>query len=178
MSYRSLGFFVGLLIAITIPLWDSGVVQAQSISYGKLTGTIMNDDGEGIAGVQVEITSDALISGKRTTNTSANGTYIFQNLPVGTYRVTASGPGFAMMVRDNVELSAGAVATVDLTMQMGAVEESITVTEAFPVVDRKNSAVNTSFDEETIQRLPTAREPFYDLTLTAPGMFRIRKWCE
>lgn len=173
MSYRSLGFFVGLLIAITIPLWDSGIVQAQSISYGKLTGTIMNDDGEGIAGVQVEITSDALISGKRTTNTSANGTYIFQNLPIGTYRVTASAPGFAMMVRDNVELSAGAVATVDLTMQMGAVEESITVTEAFPVVDRKNSAVNTSFDEETIQRLPTAREPFYDLTLTAPGMFDV-----
>src|SRR4029450_3308286 len=57
--------------------------------------------------------------------------------------------------------------------QMGAVEETITVTEAFPVVDRKNSAVNTTFDEETIQRLPTAREPFYDLTLTAPGMFDV-----
>ena len=69
MSCRSLGFCVGLLIAITIPLWDSGVVQAQSINTGKLTGTILNDDGEPIAGVQVEITSDALISGKRTTNT-------------------------------------------------------------------------------------------------------------
>ena len=88
MSCRSLSFCVGLLIAITIPLWDSGVVQAQSIQYWQITGTILNDDGEPIAGVQVEITSDALISGKRTTNTSANGTYIFLNLPVGTYRVT------------------------------------------------------------------------------------------
>ncbi len=171
MSCRSLGFCVGLLIAITIPLWDSGVLQAQSIQTGKLTGTILNDDGEPIAGVQVEITSDALISGKRTTNTSANGMYVFLNLPVGTYRVTLTSQGFAKMTRDNVDISAGSVATVDLTMQMGAVEETITVTEAFPVVDRKNSAVNVSFDEETIQRLPTAREPFYDLTLTAPGMF-------
>lgn len=171
MSCRSFSLFVGLLVAITIPFWDSEVVHGQSIQYGKLTGTITNDDGDPIPGVQVEITSDALISGKRTTNTSENGVYVFLNLPIGVYTVAASAPSFATMVRDNVEVSADTVVTIDLTMQMGAIEESITVTEAFPVVDRKNSAINTSFDEELIQRLPTAREPFYDLTLTAPGMF-------
>ena len=71
------------------------LLNAQSIQTGKLTGTITDEGGEPIPGVQVELTSEALISGKRLTTTSESGTYVFLNLPVGTYRVTASAPSFS-----------------------------------------------------------------------------------
>ena len=150
---------------------NSGTLNAQSIQTGKLTGMITDEGGEAIPGVQVEITSEALISGKRLTTTSESGSYVFLNLPVGTYRVTASAPSFSRMVREDVNLSADTVATIDFTMQMGAIEESVTVSAEGDIVDTKNSTVNTTFSQEMIDRVPTARDAFYDLTLTAPGMF-------
>jgi hypothetical protein len=147
------------------------MLNAQSIQTGKLTGTVTDDGGEPLPGVQVEISSEALISGQKLTTTSESGSYVFLNLPIGTYRVTASAPSFSKMVRDNVDLSADTVVTIDFTMQMGQIEESVTVSAEGEIVDTKNSVVNTSFNEEMIDRLPTARDAFYDLTLTAPGMF-------
>lgn len=175
MSSRSVWLFVRVFVAATILLWGSGGLNAQSISYGKLTGTISDDSGEPVPGAQVNITSEALISGERSTTTSENGTYVFLNLPVGAYDISASLSGFNTIVRQGISISAGGVATVDFVLRMGAIEESITVTEAVPIIDKKTSTVDTTFSEDFLQRLPTAREPFYDLTLTAPGMFDVGK---
>ena len=171
MSNRSFVFSLCLLLASTILFLDGGMLNAQSIQTGKLTGVITGEGGEPIPGVQVEISSEALISGDRLTTTSESGTYVFLNLPVGVYRVTASAPSFSKMVRDNVNLSADTVVTIDFTMQMGQIEESVTVTAEGEMVDTKNSVVNTTFNEEMIDRVPTARDAWYYLTLTAPGMF-------
>jgi outer membrane receptor protein involved in Fe transport len=151
------------------------ILTAQSIQYGKITGTVSDEGGVPIPGVRVDIASDALISGTRTTTTSENGTYLFLSLPVGTYNVSASLTGFRTIMRENIQTSAGVVTTVDFKLEMGAVEEQITVTAAGPIIDRKASTVETKFDEQQLQRLPTGREPFYDLTLTAPGMFEAGK---
>jgi hypothetical protein len=164
-------FWVWLLLISVFLVLNGGALNAQSIQYGKLTGTILDDGGQPIPGVQVELMSEALITGKRLTTTSESGSYVFLNLPVGTYRVSASAPSFSTMVRDNVNVSADTVATIDFTMQLGEVEESVTVTAEGEVVDIKNSAVNTTFNDEFLDRIPTARDAFYDLALTAPGMF-------
>ena len=71
----------------------SGIVLAQSIQHGKISGRILDESGQPIPGVKVEITSPALISGTRTTTSAASGTYIFLSLPIGTYKVTASLTG-------------------------------------------------------------------------------------
>jgi hypothetical protein len=165
-------FWVGLLVTTTIFSFGSmSLLQAQSIEYGKITGTIVDEEGNAVPGVQVDVTSEALISGKRTTSSSANGIYVFLNLPVGTYQAAATLSGFKTVVRDNIELSGGSVATVDFQMQLGAVEESITVTENVPIVDKSSSTVDSKLDEEFLSRLPTSRESFYDTSLLSPGMF-------
>ena len=169
MSSKNLGFAVRLLVTITILVWGNGV-YGQSIQYGKITGTIYDESQTPVPGVQVDIFSSALMSGSRSTTSSENGTFVFLNVPVGTYRISATLTGFKTLVKDNVSISAGSVATADFTMEMGRVEESITVTDA-PVIDLHTSTVETRFDEEFLQKVPTARDPFYDLSLTAPGMF-------
>ena len=167
--------FFHLLIITTILLLGGGIVWGQSDQYGKLTGRIMDHAGEPIPGAQVEVTSTALISGKRVTNSSENGTYVFLNLPNGTYSVAATLPGFKTITRGNVPISTGGVATIDLQMEFGDVAENVEVSGATPLVDIKTSTVETKFDDTQLTTLPTARDPFYDLTLTAPGMFSAGK---
>lgn len=166
MSTRTLH----LLVAFAVLIWGQAFLDAQSIQYGKITGTVVDESGAPIPGAQVEISSTALISGSRIVTTNESGTYIFLSLPVGAYYVTASLTGFKTSAMDNVRISGGDVATIDFKLEFGTVEETVTVSGEAPLVDLKTSTVETKFGEEQLNRLPTARDAFYDLTLTAPGM--------
>jgi Carboxypeptidase regulatory-like domain/TonB-dependent Receptor Plug Domain len=165
--------FVSSFLVLLVAIAGVTMVQAQSISGGKLTGTIMDDKGEPLPGVALEISGPALISGKRATTTTARGTYVFLDLPVGKYKLTATIPSFKTAVQENIAISVGTSLTVDLTMQLGAIEETITVTAAGPIVDTKTSGIDSKLDRAMLEKLPTNRDAFYDLALTAPGMFGV-----
>jgi hypothetical protein len=144
--------------------------RAQSILEGKVTGTVMSEDGVPLPGATVEISSPALLAVKRSTTTSAKGTYVFLNLPVGKYQVTASRDAFKTVIQENIDVSAASVLTVDLTLPVGTVEERVTVTAEGPIVDTKTSTIDSKFDRDLLEKLPTSRDAFLDLALTTPGM--------
>ncbi|HSA94687.1 MAG TPA: TonB-dependent receptor [Acidobacteriota bacterium] len=145
---------------------------AQSVLEGKITGTVTDDKGEFLPGVNVEI-SGAGIMGKRATLTSAKGTFIFLNVPPGKIVITVTLAGFKTWVQDNLILGAGSTLEVNPALQPGAIEEQITVLAASPIVDVKTSTVDSRLDSELLARLPTSRDAFYDLALTTPGMFDV-----
>ena len=148
-----------------------GSVWAQAVHEGKVTGTVMSEDGVPLPGATVEISSPALLAGTRTTTTSARGTYVFLNLPPGTYSVTASRDAFKTLVHEQIEVSAASVATVDFTLPVGTIEERVTVTAEASIVDTKTSTIDSKIDRELLDKLPTSRDAFYDLALSTPGMF-------
>jgi hypothetical protein len=162
---------VTMALVVGLAFINVGAVRAQSILDGKLTGTITEISGDPLPGVAVEVTSPALISGKRATITSARGTFVFLNLPPGIYKLTASLPGFKTTNQEKIGISAGSSYGVDLKLEAGAIEEQITVTATSPIVDVKSSAVDSKLDQQMISKLPTSRDAFYDLSLTTPGMF-------
>jgi len=163
-----------VLIAIFCVLLLVPAVRAQSILDGKITGTITDDKGEALPGATVEVTSPALL-GKRSAITSARGTYIFLTLPKGTYKLTASMPNFKTVVHGDIVVTAGGTETIDLALPMGAIEETVTVTGAAPVVDVKTSSIDSKINREMLDKLPTSRDSFYDLSLSTPGMFDVGK---
>jgi hypothetical protein len=169
MVRRILGAMLAL--AVGLAFFNVNAVRAQSILYGKLTGTITEVSGDPLPGVAVEISSTSLISGKRATVTSARGTYVFLDLPVGVYKVTASLAGFKTTVQDKIGISVAGSLVVDLTMETGSIDEEITVLAASPIIDVKSSAIDSKLENQMISRLPTSRDAFYDLSLTTPGMF-------
>src|SRR5215212_8614577 len=136
-----------------------------------MTVHVSTEDGSILPGTTVEVSSPQLLGGKRSTTTSADGAYLFLNLPAGRYEVTLSLAGFKTIVRQNIEVSADATATVDAVLPVGALTETITVTADSPLVDGKTSTTDSRIDRELIEKLPTSRDAFYDLALTAPGMF-------
>jgi hypothetical protein len=145
-------------------------VGAQAILEGKVTGTVKSEDGVPLPGAAVQISGPALLAGTRSTTTSARGTYVFLNLPVGKYSATASRDAFKTVVQENIEVSAASVVTVDMTLPVGTVEEKVTVTAEGPIVDTKTSTIDSKIDQELLDKLPTSRDAFLDLALTTAGM--------
>jgi outer membrane receptor protein involved in Fe transport len=143
---------------------------AQSVSDGTLTGTVTLSTGESIRGVPVKITSPALVTRERTVISDENGRFVFLSLPPGTYGLTASLDGFRQFSTAGIILNSGDKVDVNVTLQQGAYTEEMVVEGVAPIVDTRTSTIDTTFTNEILDVLPTARNAFYDLALTAPGM--------
>ena len=101
--------------------------------------------------------------------TDGSGQYQIIALETGTYTVTFTLPGFSTLVREGVELSSGFTANVDAQLAVGALAETVTVTEASPIIDVQSVARNETIDREVYEALPTART--YDaMAILIPAM--------
>ena len=96
--------------------------------FGQIAGVVRDASGSVLPGVTVEVTSRALVEKFRSTNTDADGRYRIAELPVGTYSITFSLPGFWMQRREQVELVAGFTVPVNATMRVGGEREPIVIT--------------------------------------------------
>src|SRR5262245_27789029 len=121
-----------LLVAWTIAMLVSGAAWAQS---SNIAGVVKDASGAVLPGVTVEAASPALIEKARTVVTDGTGQYKIVDLRPGLYTITFTLAGFSSLVREGVELRADFTATVNADMKVGALEETLTVTGAAPVVD-------------------------------------------
>ena len=138
-------------------------------SAQAIGGTVTDTTGGVLPGVTVEARSPALIEQVRSAVTDGSGQFQIVALETGTYTVTFTLPGFSTLVREGVELSTGFTANVDAQLAVGALEETVTVTEATPVIDVQNVARNETIDREIFEALPTSRT--YDaMALLIPAM--------
>jgi hypothetical protein len=135
---------------------------------GAIAGTVRDQQGQVVPGATVEVTSPALI-GVRTGVSDERGQYRITNLPVGTYTVSFSLPGFNRMERDNVVLTSGFTAPVNVALSVGDLTETIIVTGEAPTVDVQNARQAITFSGEDLADLPTGRDINSLLALT-PGI--------
>ncbi len=164
--------FITCFLALFLTTISVNLVQAQSVLEGKLTGTVVDDSGELLPGATVEITGPSIM-GTRSVVTSARGSFVFLNVPPGTFRLTASLSGFKTYVQENIILGAGSTVEIRVIMEVGEIEEEVTVIAASPIVDVKTSTVDSRLEKDMLEKLPTSRDAFYDLSLTTPGMFDV-----
>src|SRR6266540_755286 len=111
------------------------VVPAAAYAQAAVAGSVTYVSGGVLPGVTVEAASSALIEKVRTVVTDGAGRYRVVDLRPGTYTVTFTLPGFSSVKREGVELTGSFVATIDVQMRVGALQETITVTGEAPVVD-------------------------------------------
>src|SRR5207249_4325603 len=112
-------------------------VEAQS----AIAGVVKDATGAVLPGVTVEARSPVLIEQVKTVTTDAAGLYRIIDLRPGSYVVTFTLPGFNVVRREGIELPSDFTATVNGDLKVGAVEETVTVTGASPVVDVKSATV-------------------------------------
>jgi hypothetical protein len=141
-----------LTVAIAAALWP-GMAAAQS----QFTGLVTDESGAALPGVTVEATSPVLIERVRTAVTDGTGRYMIVDLRPGTYKLTYTLTGFSTAIRDVVELPTNFVATINVEMKVGTLEESITVSGQTPVVDVQQAARTVVLGRDLIDALPTTR---------------------
>jgi hypothetical protein len=141
-----------VLAAVCLLLAAAASTQAQVI-----TGTVRDDSGAVMPGVTVEVSSPALIEKIRSASTDATGQYRILNLSPGTYTVTFSLAGFSTVKREGIQLTGDFTATVNADLKVGALEETITVSGASPMVDVQSVTKQTVLTREQLDLLPTAR---------------------
>jgi hypothetical protein len=122
-----------------------------------LTGVVRDISGAVLPGVTIEASSPALIEGARLAVSDAQGVYRIVDLRPGTYRVSFTLPGFKALVRDGVVLTSAFTATVNADLEVGALEETVTVTGQAPVVDTQNTAAREVFTRDVVEALPIAK---------------------
>jgi hypothetical protein len=113
-----------------------------------------------LPGVTVEATSPVLIEKARTAVSDDAGRYAISDLRPGTYKVTFTLQGFKTVIRDGVELAGTQVATVNADLQVGGVQETITVSGQVTGVDLQSTTRQAVMDQEIVSAIPSSRTPF------------------
>ena len=134
---------------------------------GRIVGTAMDTTGAVLPGVTVTASSPAMIQ-DQVVVTGGQGTYVFPALPTGVYSVSFSLGGFSTVVRENIQMTLNTTLTVNATLEVGGLEETITITGEAPVVDVKTTATGVNFTEELLEDIPNARD-IWAAMAQAPG---------
>jgi hypothetical protein len=130
---------------------------AQTALSGSISGVVRDTSGAVLPGVSVEASSPALIERTRSVTTDENGVYRIVSLVPGVYTVTFSLAGFGTVKRDGVELTTGFTAQVNADLNVGAVEETLTVSGAAPLVDTQNVMSRNVFSDKVLDQLPVTK---------------------
>lgn len=156
------------LIALLAVSLVSFRADAQAL-YGSIVGNVTDPQGAVLPGVSVKITN----TGTRLTLetvTDETGSYIFRNLPTGTYDMTLSVKGFKEMRQSEIIVTAGNPKRADITLQIGAAQESITVTADAATLKTEKADLNTELNSKQVLSLPLNQYRNYQSLLNlVPG---------
>ena len=161
---KSLVHFMGVLALLGLL---GARANAQAV-YGTIIGTVTDASGGSVAGAKVVATNvNQNVSTSTTTNDSGN--YTLTQLAPGQYSIAVEKQGFNRFVQQNVTVTVGLSAKVDAAMQLGAITQEVTVSEAPPGLETDRAEVNTTLGGGQITQLPVLNRNFTNLTLLAPG---------
>ncbi|MBE3135705.1 MAG: TonB-dependent receptor, partial [Acidobacteria bacterium] len=153
IRWRVFGFVIVLSLIGCLPAFTQ-------VPTGAIEGVVKDESGGVLPGVTVEVRSPALIEGTRTMVTEASGNYRFLRLPVGTYVIKFSLEGFTSIERTGIVINAGFTATINITLKVGSLTETVTVVGGAPVVDVRGSTARAVLTADVIETIPSARNVF------------------
>ncbi|PYQ85127.1 MAG: TonB-dependent receptor, partial [Acidobacteria bacterium] len=156
-------FVVALLIAAPV---TAAFAQFDS---GQISGFVRDAQQGALPGATVTVVNEAT-GNKRSTVTNSNGFYVLPDMPVGSYAVTVELSGFKKFMRTGIRLTATSQIAVDAELELGSLEETITVTAGTAFVQTTTAQVARTIETRQIQELTlNGRNPIY-LASLKPGV--------
>jgi hypothetical protein len=147
-----------------ILLLTSAVAWAQATA--QFSGTVRDQSGAVLPGVTVTATQTNT-QFTRSVVTDGNGTYVLSNLPTGPYQLEVSLQGFRTYVQTGIVLQVGATPTINATLAVGNLEETLSVEAAAPLVDVRSAGIGEVVEQERIVELPLQGRQVTDLIVLA-----------
>ena len=159
---RSSGWLLLICLCVALPM------GAQTIT-GTIQGVVTDPQGASVPGAQVSIKNVATAE-TRTVTSSSQGFYAAPDLAVGTYDVTVKAANFKEFVEQHVALDASTVTTVNAILQVGSVNEQITVEASAVQVETASGALTATVEGNEVRELPLNGRNFVELTQLTPGV--------
>lgn len=168
---RAFALCTSIFLASALVIIAPAPAAAQAVS-GALVGNVTDQSGLTLPGATVTITETATNISYNTTANEA-GYYSFPSLKDGTYKVMGELAGFKKILRDGVIVSVNTTVRVDLKLEVGAIEESITVKAESPLLQTDRSDTGRLIESKMVTDLPlTFNRNFQSLLVTVPGATR------
>src|SRR5438309_479464 len=166
---RTLKVLVLFLIPLLTALPSMGQV---SYDTATLLGSVLDAQGRAVPGARVTIRNTATGLTK-SQESGADGTYTFPLLPVGTYQVEVTAPGFSRAVASNVVLSVGQALVQDMRLRLGETTATVTVTSEAPLLSVEQVQQANEITQSQVATLPNVNHTFDTYVLTLPGITNI-----
>ncbi len=148
-------------------LVGNGALQAQ-ISTATLTGTVTDATGAALAGATVEAKSTSTLLARKAVTDGA-GEYVIPDLPPGHYVLTFRTAGFKAYIVPDLELLVAQRAQINPRLEVGQVDQSLTVTAEVPIIDTSSASVGQVIDTQSVDHMPLNGRSFWQLTSLTPG---------
>src|SRR5437763_11346941 len=126
--------------AFLLVLLSVSAAWAQCVSTAQLNGTVKDQSAAGLPGVTITVTQTGTGLTRSAVSDEA-GSYILQNLPIGPYRFEAELQGFRKFVQTGIVLQVNANPTLNVTLQLGQLAETITVQGTAALVETRNPGI-------------------------------------
>ena len=146
-------FRVGLLLGITV-----GLCQADSDS--TLTGRVIDASDRAVAGAEIVVRNLATLV-ERSVTTNSEGIYEIPVLPVGTYRMRVSAPGFRMSIVEELKTDVAQTLVQEVRLEIGDMSQEVTVKSQAALIDGATTAVGHVIDGRTVQEYPSMGVTFW-----------------
>lgn len=160
------------LVALLLVLPTAAFGQTVGATTGAINGRVVDSSESVLPGVTVTISAPQM-QGTQTAVTNAEGNYRFPGIPPGTYSVRYELPGFGTVVREGIRVSLGFTATLNVTMSVSGLQETVTVTGESPVVDVSSTKTSTNYDFRELADIPSARD-MWAILAESPGITMAR----
>jgi len=162
-------FLRSVFAAVLLTLLASALASAQGSFFSSLTGTVQDSSGLVIPGADVKVKNNGT-GIEYTAVTGSDGGFNVPSIPAGSYSVTVSLMGFKTVNLTNVTVQAAIPASVKVTLQVGTLEENITVTgESASIVQTATPAIATNMTSKQILGLPLNSRNALDAITSLPG---------
>jgi Carboxypeptidase regulatory-like domain/TonB-dependent Receptor Plug Domain len=139
------------------------------LSTGSISGTVKDPSGAVIPGVSVTLSNPGVIGGNKQAITNERGAYQFTRLVPGRYSVKAELVGFRPAGRENLAVNADVTVRADLTLEVGNISDTVTVTGESPLLDTTSALNQAVLDRTTLDKLPTGHD-LWSIGRTVPGV--------
>jgi hypothetical protein len=165
MRYKHLPLFLRWLVITGL---CAGLAFAQ-VNKSNLTGVVQDSSGAAIPGATMRLVNLGT-GATRTEITDPTGLYRFTLMDYGTYRLEGEHAGFNKVVREPIQLETGQTTTVDISMRVGELKESVQVTAESPLLRTETGGTGTTITTQELNEVPlVGRNPYVFLTLS-PGI--------
>ncbi|MGC1461690.1 MAG: TonB-dependent receptor [Terracidiphilus sp.] len=136
---------------------------------GVLRGRVLDASGAAVANAQVELTQTSTSLHLSTLSTTT-GDYVFINLAPGAYTLDVAAARFQHLTRTGISVITGQTVTADLSLTIGADQQSVTVSGDLPLLQAATSNIETNISHPVVVAMPLNTRNFVQLTTLAPGI--------